>query len=77
MEKILSYSWCQKIVKIVHLVKKVCKLKYCKLKQFQELTGNLQHALFGITGGKGIFSPIYQAMKKIEDYVKITPYQVS
>ena len=27
-----------------HLIKKVCKLKYCKLEQFQELSGKLHHA---------------------------------
>ena len=63
--------------KISHFIKKVCKLKYCKLKKFQELVENLQHELLGILGEKGLFSPIYQATKTTEDYVKITPYLVA
>jgi hypothetical protein len=27
------------------------------------MAGNLQHASFGIPGGKGLFSPIYNAMQ--------------
>ena len=63
--------------KIAHFIKKRFKMKYCKLKQFQELPGKLQHTSFGIPIGKGLFSPIYRAMKTREDYVKITPYLVA
>ena len=63
--------------RIAHLINKIVKLKYCNLKKFQELSGNLKHASFGITGGKGIFLPIYQAIKTSQDYVKIIPYLVA
>ena len=58
--------------KITHLIKKVCKLKYCKLKQFQLLEEKLQHTSFIIPGVKGLFLPVYRSMKTTEDYVKIT-----
>ena len=67
----------EKCKKIAHLINKVCKLKYYKLKQFQELSGKLEHDSFGISGGKGIFLPIYRAIKTTEDYVKITLYLVA
>ena len=55
----------------------VCRMKYCKLNQFQDLAGNMQHASFGIPEGKVLISPIYWKMKTAEDYVKITPYIVA
>ena len=81
----LAYLWIKfhstvdtrQIQKISHIIKKVFKLKYCKLKQFQELSGNLQHVSYGIPGGKGLFLPIYLTMKMVEGDVKITPYLVA
>ena len=58
-----STADARQMKKIAHLIKKVFKLKYFNLKQFQELAGKLQHASFGIPGGKGLFLPIYQAIK--------------
>ena len=43
-KKIISTDDAGKIQNFLHLVKKVCKLKYCKMKQFQEISGKLQHA---------------------------------
>ena len=65
-----------KCKKIAHLIKKVCKLKYCKLNPFQELSGKLQHDSFGVPGGKSLFFPIYRVMKIIEYYVKFSSYIV-
>ena len=52
-----------KFEKIARLIKKVCKTKFCEIKKIQELAGKLQHASFGIPGGKGLFSPIHRALK--------------
>ena len=37
------------------------------------MAGNLQHASFGIPGGKGLFSPIYKAMQGDPNEIIITP----
>ena len=63
--------------KIEHLIKKVCKLKYCEMNQFQELSGKLQHSLFRIPGGKLLFLRIYRGMKMTEEPEKITLYLVA
>jgi hypothetical protein len=65
----LTPEKCRKIKKII---KKVSNLKYCPLQKFQKLAGNLQHASFGIPGGKGLFSPIHMAMKRTPANIKIT-----
>ena len=62
-----------KCTKISKLIKKVSKMKACPLQKFQELAGKLQHASFAIPGGRGLFSPIYQAMQKPSKFIKITP----
>ena len=63
-----------KCVKISKLIKKIFKQSYCPLQKFQELAGKLQHACFGIPGGKGLLSPIHEALKTIPKSVKLTPY---
>ena len=50
---------CEKICK---LIKKVSSKQFCALQKFQELAGKLQHASFGIPGGKRLFSPIFKAL---------------
>ena len=47
-------------------------MRYCKLQVFQELAGKLQHASFGVPGGKGLFSPIHRALQGTKPYIKIT-----
>ena len=37
------------------------------------MAGNLQHASFGIPAGKGLFSPIYNAMRHDPPNIPITP----
>jgi hypothetical protein len=38
----------------------------------QELAGKLQHASFGIPGGKGLFSPVYRALQTKTETVTLT-----
>ena len=63
----------QKCENIVHLIKKMCKRTTSSRQRFQELAGKLQHASFGVPGGKGLFSPIYTAMKGTRDTIPLTP----
>ena len=60
--------------KIVMQIKKVAHLRACPLLQFQKVAGKLQHASFGIPGGKGLFSPIYRAMQHSPPFVTISPH---
>ena len=62
----------EKCDKITKLIKKICKRQHVSLLKFQELAGNLQHASFGIPGGKGLFSPIFRALKTTTGTVRIT-----
>jgi hypothetical protein len=52
-----------KAKKIEALLKGIIKRDASSLKRYQEMAGKLQHATFGIPSGKGLFSPIYNAMK--------------
>ena len=61
-----------KCAKIAKLIKKVCKMKFCPLKQFQDLASRLQHASFGIPGRRDLFSPIYRAMKTTTTNICLT-----
>ena len=61
-----------KCEKIARLIKKVCKTKFCAVVKFQELAGKLQHASFGIPGGKGLFLPIHRALKNPVKPIHIT-----
>jgi len=63
----------EKCAKISKLIKKVCKQSHCPLQKFQELAEKLQHASFGIPGGKGLFSPIHAAMRTTTKTVTLTP----
>ena len=64
----------EKHQKISKLIKKVSKIKFSPLCKYKELVGKLQHASFGITGGKGLFSPIYQALKITASNIPITEH---
>ena len=63
-----------KCTTMAKLIKKLCKQSHCTLHTFQELAGKLQHASFGIPGGKGLFSPIYRALQTKTETVTLTPY---
>ena len=55
----------EKCAKMSKLIKEVCKQTHCPLQKFQELAGKLQHASFGIPGGRGLFSLIHAAMRTL------------
>ena len=48
-------------------------MRRCPLQKFQQLAGKLQHASFAIPGGKGLFSPIYTALKANPPFITISP----
>ena len=62
-----------KCQKICTLIRKINKKKRISLKKFQQLAGKLQHASFGIPGGKGLFSPLQMAMAGNPDFINLTP----
>jgi hypothetical protein len=62
-----------KAKKIQILIKALIKRKSSALSQFQTMAGKLQHAAFGLPGGKGLFSPIYNAMKGDPTEIPLTP----
>jgi len=43
------------------------------LQRYQKLAGRLQHASFGIPGGKSLFTPIDMAMKGNPESIPLTP----
>ena len=53
----------EKCKKISKQIKRICSFNRCPLRKFQEIAGKLQHASYGIPGGKGMFSPIYRALQ--------------
>ena len=63
----------KKVTKIIALVKAIAKRDTSSLNQYQIMAGNLQHASFGIPAGKGLFSPIYNAMRHDPPNIPITP----
>ena len=52
-----------KCVDFSKLIKNLCKQSYYPVPKSLELSGKLQHASFGIPGGKRLFSPIHEALK--------------
>lgn len=54
----------EKCQKILEQMKEVIRSTTVPLITFQEVAGKLQHASFGVPGGKGLFSPIYSALKR-------------
>ena len=65
----LTPDKCKKISK---QIKRICSFKRCPLRMFQEIAGKLQHASYGIPGGKGMFSPLYRAMKGSNTAIPMT-----
>jgi hypothetical protein len=63
----------EKAKKIEALIRGIQKRQESSLKKYQEMAGKLQHATLGIPGGKGLFSPIYNAMKGDPDPIAISP----
>ena len=57
-----------------HLVRKVIKRQCVSLQKFQQLTGKLQPASFGIPGGKSLLTPLNMAMTSINYFEIITSF---
>jgi hypothetical protein len=62
-----------KVQKIQALIKGIAKREKSALKQYQTMAGKLQHLAFGLPAGKGLFSPLYKAMKNDPPEIQITP----
>ena len=58
--------------KIIKLVKNTAKKSHVTLNEFQKMAGKLNHAVLGIPAGKGLFSPIYHAMRGDPNQINIT-----
>ena len=63
----------EKCQQITTQIKAILRMKAVPLKKFQKVAGKLQHASLGILGGKGLFSPIHNAMHGTPSFIKITP----
>eukprot|EP00957_Ditylum_brightwellii_P076662 5827235-Ditylum_brightwellii.AAC.1 len=63
----------KKCDRIIALLKKLLLHKSTPLKQFEELTGKLQHAAYSIPGGAGLLSLLQEAMKGAPAFITITP----
>ena len=62
----------KKSQEICTLIKQMITQKRSSLNKYQKLAGKLQHASYGLPGGKGLFSPIQQAMAKNPSFINIT-----
>ena len=63
----------KKSIAIIKLTKHALKKQTIPLNTFQELAGKLQHASLGIPNGKGLFTPINQAMINEPPTIALTP----
>ena len=63
----------KKCAKITSQIKHLTKQKTVTLKDFQKIAGKLQHALFGLPGGPGLFSQLDHVMQQHNDNITITP----
>jgi hypothetical protein len=57
---------------IIKLTKTIAKKNHSTLNDFQKMAGKLNHAAIGIPAGKGLFSPIYHAMRGDPPKIPIT-----
>ena len=62
----------KKCTKLRALLKKLMRKKRVSLNKFQQLAGKLQHASYGIPGGRGLFSPIQMAMVGNPNFITLT-----
>jgi hypothetical protein len=58
---------------IIKHIKSILKKDNAPLLSYQEMAGKLNHAAFGLPGGRGLFSPIYAAMRESPEHIPITP----
>lgn len=62
-----------KVHKIQTLISETASSTEVPLKTYQTMAGKLNHATHGIPNGRGLFAPIYAAMKNDPDMVPLTP----
>lgn len=58
--------------KIVSDIKLMVNKRGVPLKDFQKVAGKLQHASFGVPGGRGLMSPIHRALGKSPRWIRMT-----
>jgi hypothetical protein len=63
----------KKIKDIILQIRKILQKKRPSLNRYQRLAGKLQHASYGLPGGRGFFSPIQMAMVGDPDFINLTP----
>ena len=63
----------EKSTAIARLLRKTLKKQRVSIRKFQQLVGKLQHASFGIPGGRSLFTPFDMAMHTTMDYVEVNP----
>lgn len=62
----------KKCDKIADTIKTMVRKKGVLLNEFECIAGKLQHATFGVPGGRGLMSPIHRALHKRPQFVKMT-----
>ena len=58
---------------ICKLLRRIIKQKQVTKQKFQQIVGKLQHASFGIPGGKSLFTPLDMALQRTSEFVVMTP----
>jgi hypothetical protein len=61
-----------KIQGTITMIRKMLKMTRPSLNKYQKLAGKLQHASFGLPGGRGLFSPIQMAMSGNPEFIPLT-----
>ena len=59
----------EKAAKYIKAIKRLLKQSQVPIKEFQKVTGKLQHASIGMPGGAGLFSPFYMALRGTPDII--------
>jgi hypothetical protein len=54
-------------------IRSILKQQKISLNKFQQIAGKLQHASFGMPGGKGLFSPLQRALIGNPPFIQLTP----
>ena len=63
----------KKVKDIILQIRKMLQKKRPSLNRYQRLAGKLQHASYGLPGGRGFFSPIQMAMVGDPEFINLTP----
>ena len=64
----------EKITKIKRTLRILRSRRSIKIKEFQKITGTLNHAAYGMPGGRGLFTVLWKALaKESRGYVTVTP----